>query len=290
MNARMPSSSEPALVQSHDAGSASTGGSQAVGRALSLLSLVGRGGAGGIGLAQLAETAGLARPTARRLLLALGAARLVDQDRQTRRYHLGPEALLLGRFAEDRHGILTQARDAMLRLARETGDTVLLTVPQDDHTLCLERVEGSFPVRTHALMRGDRKPAGVGAGALALLAALPEAEAQGLISRARPAIDAIAPDLFDSISHDIGTARGLGYALNPGRVVPGSWGIGMAILWPDGRPAGALSLAAIEDRMRPDRRRVLIEALRREISLIEGQLAALGTPTSSSTRHGKGTP
>lgn len=265
-----------------------TGGAQAVGRALSLLSLVGRGGAEGMGLAELSQTAGLARPTARRLLLALGAARLVDQDRQTRRYHLGPEAFLLGHFAEDRHGMPVQTREAMLRLARESGDTVLLTVPQDDHTLCLERIEGAYPVRTHALMRGDRKPAGVGAGALALLAALPDAEARILTQRARPEIEAINAALYTNIDQEVVQARQLGYALNPGRVVPGSWGLGMAFLWPDGRPAGAISLAAIEDRMRPERRPMLIAALRREITLIEGKLAALGNFHSS--EHRKGTP
>lgn len=255
---------------SDDAG-APSGGAQAVVRALSLLSLVGRGGDAGMGLAQLATAAGLARPTARRLLLALATARMVEQDRGSRRYHLGPEAYLLGTFAADRHGILTHARDAMLRLARETGDTVLLTVPQDDHTLCLERIEGDFPIRTHALMRGDRKPAGVGAGALAIMAALPAPEAEALLHRVAHLIGGLLPGLHD----DIAQARAAGHALNPGRIVPGSWGIGVAFLWPGGRPAGALSIAAIEDRMRPDRRAGVTALLHREAAVIQTRLTAL---------------
>lgn len=248
-------------------------GSQAVGRALALLSLVGRGGNSGLGLAQLAEAAGLARPTARRLLLALTSARMVEQDRHTRRYHLGPEAYLLATFATDRHGLLNHARESMLRLARETGDTVLLTIPQDDHTLCIERIEGDFPVRTHALMRGDRKPAGVGAGALAILAALPRAEADGLLARAVPLIGALA----DDIATDLALTRQTGHALNPGRVIAGSWGLGVAILWPDGRPAGALSIAAIENRMLPARQAELVTALTREARLVEARLTMLDT-------------
>ena len=249
-------------------------GSQAVGRALALLSLVGRGGAAGWGLAGLAAASGLARPTARRLLLALSAARMVEQDRTTRRYHLGPEAYLLGSFAAERHGILHHARDSMLRLARETGDTVLLTVPQGDHTLCLERVEGDFPVRTHALMRGDRKPAGVGAGAMAILAALPEPEARALLDRVAPLVG----DLVPAMAGDLARARAAGHALNPGRVVPGSWGLGVAVLWPDGRPAGALSIAAIENRMGAARQAELAAALAREARLVQSRLAALETP------------
>lgn len=250
------------------------GGSQAVGRALSLLSLVGRGGGAGLGLAELAQAAGVTRPTARRLLLALGAARLIEQDHETRRYHLGPESYLLGTFAAERHGILTHARASMQRLAAETGDTVLLTIPQDDHTLCLERVEGAFPVRTHALMRGDRKPMGVGAGALAILAALPLPEADAMRRRIAPLIGELMPDLI----HDETLARANGHALNPGRIVPGSWGLGVVIRWPDGRPAGALSLAAIEDRMRPDRQATLVAALHREVRLIQDSLSRLSRP------------
>lgn len=253
------------------------GGAQAVARALSLLSLVGRGGGTGLGLAELAGGSGLARPTARRLLLALATARMVEQDRQTRRYYLGPEAYLLGSFAAERHGILHHARESMPRLARETGDTVLLTVPQGDHTLCLERIEGDFPIRTHALMRGDRKPAGVGAGGLAILAALPFPEGDALLRRTAPLVEALAPGLAAALAEDLAHARAAGHALNLGRVVPGSWGLGVAILWPDGRPAGALSIAAIETRMGGARRAELAAALGREAGLIETRLAALET-------------
>lgn len=248
-----------------------SGGTQAVARALSLLSLVGRGGAQGVGLAQLAVAAGLARPTARRLLLALGAARLIEQDPGSRRYHLGPETYLLASFAAERHGIAHHARDSMIRLARETGDTVLLTVAQDDHTLCLDRVEGDFPVRTHALTRGDRKPAGLGAGAMAMLAALPPSEGDALLARVAPLIG----DRLAALTEDLARARRLGHALNPGRVVAGSWGLGVAILWPDGRPAGALSIAAIENRMNAARQSELVAALHREAALIAARLTPL---------------
>ncbi|MDS9469461.1 IclR family transcriptional regulator [Paracoccus sp. MBLB3053] len=256
-------------------------GAQAVVRALSLLSLVGRGGNEGLGLSQLAEDAGLTRPTVRRLLLALGAARMVEQDRRTRRYHLGPEAYLLCSFAQDRHGILTHARDAMLRLAQETGDTVFLTVPQDDHSLCLDRIEGDFPIRTHALKRGDRKPAGVGAGGMAILAALPVPEADALLRR----VAHLTGNLGPLLAQDLHRARDLGHALNPGRIVPGSWGIGVAILWPDGRPAGALSIAAIEDRMRRDRQPMLVAALEREAREVAARLAALDPRPLSETKR-----
>lgn len=260
---------EPLPIRPADA--SQSGGAQAVQRALALLSNVGRGGSAGLGLGDLAEAVGLARPTARRLLLALCQARMVEQDPATRRYHLGPEAYLLCSFASDRHGILIHAEDCLHRLADETGDTAFLTVRQDDHSICLLRVEGAFPIRTHALKTGDRKPMGVGVGALAILAALPEPEAEALLAR----IALLLGDLKAPLESDAALARRQGHALNPGRIVPGSWGIGVAIRWPDGRPAGALSLAAIEDRMRPERQRELAALLHREADLVAARLAGL---------------
>lgn len=109
-----------------------TGGAQAVTWALSLLSLVGRGGNAGLGPAL---TAGITRPTARRFWQALGTAFMIEQDPQTRRYHLGPKACFWG----------------------------------------------NYPIRTPALMRGDRKPMGIGVGALAILSAPPLIDAKRLM-------------------------------------------------------------------------------------------------------------
>ena len=120
-------------------------GTQAVFRAMSLLSQVGRSGDKGLALSELSERTSLSRPTARRLLLALGECRMVEQDPVSRRYRLGPEAYLLSRFATDRHGLLAQARASLVQIASVSGDTAFLTVQQGDHSLCLHREEGAFP-------------------------------------------------------------------------------------------------------------------------------------------------
>ena len=56
-------------------------------------------------------------------------------------------------------------------------------------------------------------------------------------------------------------ARAKGYALNPGMLLPGSWGVGVAIRGQDGRPIGALSIAAVESRLSEDRQQELAELL-----------------------------
>ena len=268
----------PASIPGGGLAIAGAAGAQSVDRALQLLSLVGRGGPQGRGLAGLVAETDLTRPTARRLLIALIAARLVEQDPVTRRYHLGPEAYLLGTFAAPRHGLLTHAADSLRRLAQQTGDSVFLSVPQGDHVLCLHREEGSFPIRTYALQAGDRNPLGAGAGGIALLAAMPPAEAEAALARLTPALTARFGGPIDGLLADVAQARARGWAVNPGRVVPGSWGIGCALRWPDGRPAAALSLAAIESRLTPDRQATIAAAMLAEATRIEASLSAHFAP------------
>ena len=94
------------------------GGAQAVDRALALLAAVGRAPPEGAPLSALAQAAGVAKPTARRLLISLMGAHLVEQDAGTRAYHLGAGAFLLGLRAGRRHDMAEQAADCVARLAR----------------------------------------------------------------------------------------------------------------------------------------------------------------------------
>ncbi len=257
-------------------GAASASGAQAVERALQLLSIVGRGAEKGVALAEVVADSGLNKPTARRLLMALMRSRLVEQDELTRRYYLGGELYVLGMLASRRHGLLEMAGESLKRLSARSADTSFVSMRREDYAVCLHREEGTHPVRTHALLTGDQNPLGVGAGSLAMLAALPDAEVDGILGRIEGVIAAQYPGYStDIIRDDVARTRELGYALNPGRVIANSWGIGMAILLPDGRLAGALSIAAIDSRMGEARQKELAAQLAQEVERVQGKLKAL---------------
>lgn len=272
------------MEQMGKASSTGLGGAQTVDRALALLSAVGRGGVAGVTLGDLVAQSGLNKPTVRRLLLALMRGGLVEQNPDTRRYFLGEEAYILGMFAAQRHGILEHSFAVLARLARETGDAAFVSIRQGYWALCLHREEGSYPIRTHALMAGQLHPLGVGAGSLAMLAALPDAEVEAALdanaAQLAASYAALPPDL---IRDHVRVTRQNGHALNPGLLYPDSWGLGLALRWPDGALAGALSLAAIESRMQRPRRDDLLVRLRAGAAEIEKSLARLyalrrGTP------------
>lgn len=250
-------------------------GTQSVERALALLSLVGRGGAQGLTLASIVASSGLNKPTARRLLMALMRARLIEQEAASRRYALGPEAYVLGTLAAPRHGLLDQAAQSLRRLSAATGDTSFVSARHGDHAVCLHREEGHHPVRTHALQRGDQQPLGVGAGSLAILAALPEAEREVTMLGLRDAYAARHGYSIEIVRDDVARTLDQGFALNPGRLVPGSWGVGVPVRLPHGRVAGALSIAAVDSRLQPDRQRELAKLLRDEARVVEARIVKL---------------
>lgn len=55
------------------------------------------------------------------------------------------------------------------------------------------------------------------------------------------------------MSRRVAATRRRGYAVNPGLVVPGSWGIGAVVFDRTGTPAWALSLTGVQSRFHGDR-------------------------------------
>src|SRR5690242_16938731 len=229
---------------------AASSGAQAINRASTLLLLVGRAGPSGARLSDLVEQCNLSKPTARRMLLALVRAGLLDQDLETRRYYLGPEIYVLGTLASARFGIHSISLRPLVRLSQETGDTAFLSVPRDVYSICVHREEGPYPIRIHALHAGDRHPLGVGAGSLALLAALPDSEVEEVLAANADVLADKYPPFSPSILRKlVRDTRTRGYALNPGMLLSDSWAIGIVIRGSNDQPVGALSLAATESRM-----------------------------------------
>lgn len=249
------------------------GGAQSLDRAATLLILVGRAGPSGARLADLIAQTDLTKPTVHRMLTALVRSGLLDQNSQTRRYHLGPEIYVLGTLASVRFGLHPVSMRALARLSQETGDSAFLSVAHDVYSICLHREDGPFPIKVHSLEAGDRHPLGVGAGSLALLSALPDNEIDEIIAANADILLENYPNYAGSaLSKFVEETRRNGYSLNPGMMLPGSWAIGLAIRGEDGRPIGALSIGAVEGRLDEKRQQELKALLRREADWIEMRL------------------
>ena len=248
-------------------------GTQSIGRAAAILRFLAASPGHGTSLGAVVADTGLSKPTSRRILLALIAAGLVEQDPVSRRYFLGPEACVLGSAAAHRFGLHRLAFEGVLRLARKTGDAAFFQIRRNFFAVCLQREDGDYPLRSHVLAAGDRHPLGVGAAGIALVAALPEDDAKAVLAANAALIRSRYPVLTRAMIDDtVAEARARGYSLNRGLLFPGSWGLGMAVRGPQGRYDGCLSLAAVESRMQPAREAELVGLLTEEIRWLEQRL------------------
>jgi len=251
----------------------SPSGTQSIQRAARLLRELAARNRQGMRLIDVAHSSGLQRPTVHRMLKCLAAESLVSQDPQSRRYFLGPLVFELGITAGPRFNIRDLCADALDRIAAETGDTVFLTIRSGDDSLCVDRREGAFPIKTFTVDVGVRRPLGVGAGSLAILTALPEEEIEEIVGRIANRLSAFgrltAPELLALVKR----ARKVGYVLNDVRTLSGVAAIGAPIFDASARPIAAISVSAITSRMTLTRQRELAEVLRREIRAIEKKLA-----------------
>ena len=93
-----------------------------------------------------------------RLLRALVAQGMAVQDTATRRYRLGALVFELGLAAAHRFNLRDLSMSALTRLAMETGDTSFLFVRSGNDAVCINRVQGGYPIQTPALPMGSRQP------------------------------------------------------------------------------------------------------------------------------------
>ena len=247
------------LAPSTSSRATATSGTQVVGRVAAVLQAV--AAAGTAGTAEIARSTGLTRPTAHRLLTALAHEGLLDRD-GTGSWALGFELTLLGAVAAQRYPAQDLATPHLRRLAEATGESAFFSARRGDEVICLERAEGSFPVRSHVLHEGLRLPLGVASAGLAILGHLPDEQLEAALAATRERRGELGPQ------HDDAHVRGLvaqvrehGWSLNPGRIVEGSWGMAAAVFDASGQPRYALSLTGIESRFRPPRQQQLGTAL-----------------------------
>ena len=128
-------------------------------RALRLLRVLAAGDPAGLRLKDIAEAAGCSQPTAHRMLQDLAAEGFAEQA-AGKRYRLALDFYVLAARAGQASGLREAARPALLRLSATLSDTIFLLVRNGFDAVCLDRVEGPFPIRFEpeaALVRDQRK-------------------------------------------------------------------------------------------------------------------------------------
>ena len=135
-------------------------------------------------LSELAQRSKLPKATVFRLLSSLEHMGFLVKSKhsdQNVRYRLGLKLLELGSLVADQLELRRVAQPMMKHLQSEINETIHLVIREGDEAVYIEKVESNHALRLYTRI-GRRSPLSLGSGPQLLLAFLPEAEQQRIIS------------------------------------------------------------------------------------------------------------
>lgn len=242
-----------------------------LGRAMLLIRLLARSGSRGLALTDLAAATAMPHGTVHRLLRKLISERMVLQLASTRRYTLGVLAFELGLAASAQFDIRPICRPVLAALAETVDDTVYLIGRSGFEAVCLDRYEGQSPIRVLEIDVGSRRPLGLGAGGLAILSIADDEELSEVLGRIAED-PGFLPNRTEDVRASVLEARKRGYAVVHDRVTRGVSAVGMAVRNSLGAAVASVTVAAIHERMKPARIKLLASELKHAAAAIERRL------------------
>jgi len=250
-------------------------GTQLLDRAVGVIKLLGTFGEKGARMSEIAESLGLKTSTAHRIVSALERHGLIEREHATKRYRLGLALFALGATAADGTGLRKLCRPALLRLAGETGDTVFLMARSGLNVVCVDRQEGSYVLDSLTGHIGGQIPMGVGPASEAILAFLPDDEADAIIE-ANAALYTRYHNLStDKIRGRLPQIRAQRYALDHGELVEGISALAVPILPPKRDAVASIAINMTSARLGSERLKELLELLRTQVARIEESINPL---------------
>jgi DNA-binding IclR family transcriptional regulator len=247
-------------------------GSSSLTKAIHILKDLADNASEGVRVIDLARRLNLSQPSAHRLLKTLIAEGLVEQMPEGKSYRLSLEFFSIASQARRREGILDIARPSLLRLSATFNDTVFLLVRSNFDAICLDRVEGPFPIRSFTGDIGGKVPLGIGQGSIAILAHLPEEEREAIIKFNMPRImDRAAIDEVD-LRIKIEEVRRIGAAQMNFEMIEGMAGLGVPVLDRNGIAVASLSIGTLASRLTETRSGTITDLLKAEAQAISSKL------------------
>lgn len=253
-------------------------GTQVIQRVASIMRALAARQREGMRLLDLTEACGLERSTAHRMLQGLIAEGMVMQDQESRRYRLGLSLYELGLAAMPDHPLRELCHLHLAALARETGETVFLTARSGFDGVCLDRIEGAYPIKVYVLDVGKRRPLQVGGGGVAILSGLPEDEVARIHKANASRLAEHFPRHKQSVCEKaIGLARRQGHVVKDVVEVEAVRSVAVPIRGTNGHAIGAVSMATLTSRLGSARVRELVAAMKDTVRRIEAQIGREGT-------------
>ncbi|MFJ7667816.1 IclR family transcriptional regulator [Lysinibacillus sp. NPDC097195] len=194
---------------------------------------------GSLSISELSTKCDLPLSTLHRILKAMIAQGMIEQDEQTKHYRLGTIWMELGLQVYDTMDYISKIRPELERLAREVEESVYLSKPAGLDTIIIERIDSAAnPIRIYDQL-GIRIPMHIGAANKALLASIPTVQAKEIMNQLVP-----VEEMAD-LEAQLEQIRAQGYAISHGERTAGTSSVAVAIFNGFGDIIGAVSIGFV---------------------------------------------
>lgn len=201
-----------------------------------------------MGLFEIVERTGLDKSAAQRFTHTLHALGYLAKDPSTKKYALSPKVLELGVAYLHAHTLLERAMPLLYEANRKCDETLNLSELLDTEVVYVARVP-SRQVISVDIVLGMRIPAYACAAGRAILASLPQAEAEAVLARSdlvkiTPKTLATKREVLDELAR----VRQNGYAFAPEQCYLGEYSAAVPILDGRGHPVAAINVSVPTSR------------------------------------------
>ena len=223
---------------------------QSVDRALQVLELLAGWGSGGV--SEIAGEIGVHKSTAFRLLGALEAREMVQQDTERGKYRLGFGLVRLARSVSVQLELTEQARPLTDELARTVGESINVAVLREHFAVNVVQSQGQASVISQNWI-GQLTPLHATSSGKVLLAHLDSAQQAALIDRKLDRFTAHTHNDLHDLKKELQRVVELGYAVTYGELELGLNAVAVPVRGEDGHVIAALSASGPAYRLSPER-------------------------------------
>lgn len=219
----------------------------AVERAADVLLYFTQVGSATLGVTDISVALGLSKAAVHRLLASLRSRGLIAFDEDSRRYALGPAALVLGLSCLDRLDVRRIGAVEMGQLSAETQETVTLSVRTGDTRVYVEQVTPAREI-IMSVSIGVTFPLHAGASSKAFLAFLPPDEIETYLSHRLSKLTAATVTDTRKLRSELKQIRTRGWAQSFEERQSGAASVAAPVFNHAGIPAAVVSVCGPADR------------------------------------------
>jgi len=229
-------------------------------------------------LTQIAESIHMSKTTVHRLLATLENKRFITRDNSTGLYRLGLRFIEMASLVLQDVELHRWVQPYLRRLVSEYGETVDLSILDGSHVIYLEVIESSQRVKLAAAV-GQRLPACFTASGKALLAYLPEEQAQKIISDNLAGASNHTAVSASEIMADLRVTAERGYAISEQEYEEEINAVATPIFDKDNIPIASIAIVGPSFRLSKDRLPALGDALRNMMQVISNEVGLVALST-----------